>query len=153
MKGKPNLLKSNFGRNRSVRWDPLPIGWLKLNTDGAFSSGRNMATCSGVVRDHWGSFLGDLVYKLGVCSIVEAKLQGIHKGLSFVKKYKNNCVIVEIDSLQALKLIREGCPLSHQYFSPVEEIKLEARHFRSIVWKHTLREGNNLADCFAKSGF
>lgn len=38
-------------RNAYIRWFP-PLGHIKLNCDGAFSSSSSKASCRGVIRDH-----------------------------------------------------------------------------------------------------
>src|ERR1044072_7760845 len=42
---------------RFIRWLPPADGWVKLNSDGAFSSAMNVASCGGIVREREKCFL------------------------------------------------------------------------------------------------
>ncbi|CAL0334976.1 unnamed protein product [Lupinus luteus] len=46
---------SNNSRSASFRWFPPHDGWMKLDSDGAFSSSSVKAACGGVIRDHFGA--------------------------------------------------------------------------------------------------
>ncbi|KAJ1441331.1 Ribonuclease H superfamily [Sesbania bispinosa] len=59
-------------------------------------------------------------------------------------------VIIEVDSIIALQFAEKGCPSSHLASELVLRIQDAARSFDRLIWNHTLREGNSLADYFAK---
>ncbi|KAF1881184.1 hypothetical protein Lal_00023219 [Lupinus albus] len=68
--------------------DASGLGWLKLNTDGAFSSTRNMAACGGMVCDHSDVFIVAFAKQIGLCSVDQLELWGILLGQgSFVPKF------------------------------------------------------------------
>ncbi|OIW00825.1 hypothetical protein TanjilG_08264 [Lupinus angustifolius] len=50
------IIRFAHPNNPIIRWVLPEIGWIKLNTDGAFSSSRSLAASGGVVRDHHGAF-------------------------------------------------------------------------------------------------
>ena len=47
-----------------IRWERLPQGWMKFNTDGSSIGNLGLASCWGIVRDNQGrwilGFLGTL---------------------------------------------------------------------------------------------
>ena len=36
---------------KGIRWERLPQGWMKLNTDGSANGNPGLAGCRGVIRD------------------------------------------------------------------------------------------------------
>ncbi|KAJ1425364.1 Ribonuclease H domain [Sesbania bispinosa] len=135
-----------------VRWNPPPLGWAKVNTDGSFSPATLSAACGGVIHDHWGLFLFAFSNFLGNCSIMEAELWGILRGLNTASQIGLKQVIIEDDSVIALQFMEKGCPTSHLAFELVHRILQAAMLFDNLVWSHTFREGNSLANCFSKKG-
>ncbi|CAL0331208.1 unnamed protein product [Lupinus luteus] len=63
---------NNNSRSASVRWFPSHDGWVKLNSDGAFSSSSVKAACGGVIRDRFGAFLFGYARGLGICSTLHS---------------------------------------------------------------------------------
>ncbi|MED6131856.1 hypothetical protein PIB30_013819 [Stylosanthes scabra] len=61
-------------------------------------------------------------------------------------------VIVESDSLAAIKFVQEGCHTGHPCLSLLEDIKIQVWCLTLVSWCHTLREGNHVADSLAKKG-
>ncbi|KAK8488600.1 hypothetical protein V6N11_037878 [Hibiscus sabdariffa] len=64
--------------HRLVRWEKPPMGWCKLNTDGAVDAGSGAAACGGAVRDSDGRWLIEFTGHLGVCSVIESELWGVY---------------------------------------------------------------------------
>ncbi|KAJ1412363.1 Ribonuclease H domain [Sesbania bispinosa] len=133
-----------------IKWIPPPTNWLKLNLDGAVSVLARLAGCGGVLRDHNGNFLGAFSAFLGDCSIMTAELRAILFGVKLAIQKKIANLIIESDSSSAICFIKLGCPKSHLCFSLVEEIRNLAGVIPEVVWSHAWREGNLLADSFAK---
>ncbi|XP_061998916.1 uncharacterized protein LOC133716213 [Rosa rugosa] len=63
-----------------VHWDPPPVNWLKVNTDGSF---RNPETTGfqGVFRDHEGLFWGAFAHKVEVSSAIDAEVLAVIEAL------------------------------------------------------------------------
>ncbi|KAK8565541.1 hypothetical protein V6N12_059099 [Hibiscus sabdariffa] len=58
---------------REVSWSKPPLGWVKLNSDGAVNMIMGLASCGGVIKDDKGRLLGSLefnheVFYAGSCS-------------------------------------------------------------------------------------
>ena len=55
-----------------VRWEKLPAGWVKLNTDGASGSGLDRSGCGGIIRDKHGRWITGFSRRIGAAnSIIE----------------------------------------------------------------------------------
>ncbi|KAJ1411163.1 Reverse transcriptase-like [Sesbania bispinosa] len=52
----------------------------------------------------------------------------------------------------ALRFAEHSCPSTHPAAHIVRRIQESAQEFDQLIWQHSLREGNRLADCFAKKG-
>ncbi|KAJ1392913.1 Ribonuclease H-like superfamily [Sesbania bispinosa] len=129
----PRLNKS-MDRDLYIRWIPPSSDWLKLNTDGAMVHSDNSAGCGGVLRDHCGRFIGAFSSFLGDCSILTAELRALWLGIKWIIK-KN--------------ISKLGCHYAHISHSLVEDIRKLSTHIPDLIWNHTKREGNFLADAFA----
>jgi hypothetical protein len=57
---------------------------------------------------------------------------------------------VYLDSLFAIKLLKDGCPLTHSHRTLVENVHRIHQNERSLDWIHVLREANQAADRLAK---
>lgn len=148
------LLKSQFPH-------PIrnPISWIspvrdsfKLNCDGAISRLGEVAAVGGILRNQWGKFLLGFSSHLGHYSITEAELRAIHMGAMLIKVRGLLSVEIETDSMDAIKLISEGCSQHHPFFNLISEIRNVLEHHGMWYITHTLHEGNQAAYCFAKFG-
>ncbi|KAH6783304.1 hypothetical protein C2S52_008263 [Perilla frutescens var. hirtella] len=69
-------------RSRMVSWRPPKAPWVKLNTDGAFSTDLQMAANGGgLVRDHTRSLLASFCAPLRAASSFDAEFQALLHGL------------------------------------------------------------------------
>ena len=133
-----------------VHWDPPPVNWLKVNTDGSF---RNPETAGfgGVFRDHEGLFQGAFAHKVEVSSAIDAEVLAVIEALGvawrkgwthlwlatdsyLVVHYFNNPKLIP----WRLRVVWNNCV----YFSRLI-------HFRVT---HIYREGNMVADALANYG-
>ncbi|KAK8483783.1 hypothetical protein V6N12_017980 [Hibiscus sabdariffa] len=89
------------------RWQAPPMGWVKLNSDraGCLSNGR--ASCGSVIHSHSGGMLLVGFNKfIGICSVLESKLLKVFEGLKATWNIGVRRVIVELDNLDAVRLLQ-----------------------------------------------
>nr|KYP61079.1 Putative ribonuclease H protein At1g65750 family [Cajanus cajan] len=67
-----------------LRWNPPPLGTLKLNCDKAVMNNK-LASCGGILRDSYGSFILAFAGLIGRCSVAQAELWAIYHGLRLIK--------------------------------------------------------------------
>lgn len=138
--------------NSNINWEVPVLGYAKLNCDGAVRSFNEKAACGGVLRDDNGAFLWGFAVKLGRCTVTQAELWAIIHGLKLAKERGYSKIMVESDSLTAVKFINGGCLHSHQCKPLVNEIHKLMAELESIQVSHVFREANQVADRLANCG-
>lgn len=136
----------------SISWCPPGNEVIKINCDGAVCQIGQVAAVGGVFRNQWGGFLLGYASRMGSSSVLAAELNAVWMGieLSHLKKFKK--VVIETDSLRAVRMIRDGCSSIHPLFNLVSDIQRLLSVDGEFSLAHVLREANQLADCFAKFG-
>ncbi|RYR74167.1 hypothetical protein Ahy_A02g008797 [Arachis hypogaea] len=104
-----------------------------MNVDSSYFSHNNNAACGRVFRDHLDTFVKTFAYNLGRCSIMQAELWAIVKGLQ-------------------LAITNEKGALTPTLVPLIEDIWILVNRVQHIDWRHTLREANSVADILAKKG-
>lgn len=148
------LFRCNNNSRSDWSWVRPDQGWLKINTDGAVSSAL-MASCGGVLRDAEGRWhkgfsrnLGDIVTQ----NAFLAELLAVQTAVELVMSLDIPHIIVENDSLEVINCLEDGHTHGHQYAHIVQGIlTLKAAH-GSMLFQHTNREANLVADYLAKVG-
>ncbi|KAF2284074.1 hypothetical protein GH714_018798 [Hevea brasiliensis] len=86
-----------------IGWDPLPQGWIKLNTNGSM---RNLKrTTGGLFCDSAGKWLSGFMCNLGSYDVFGAELWGIYHGFSISWNLDFKFVVVEVDSQAAVAAV------------------------------------------------
>lgn len=88
-----------------VHWRKPPGNWVKVNTDGSFYSITKKGAVGEVLRDEDGRILKGFQSFIGTSSILYAELIGIWQALKINHFMGFNRVIVESDSMVALRII------------------------------------------------
>ncbi|RYQ83778.1 hypothetical protein Ahy_B10g102615 [Arachis hypogaea] len=151
---KSNILPRNLqaAGNCYIAWSRPPTDFVKLNVDGSLYAYRNNAACGGVFRDADGRFLKGFSCNLGGCSIMHAELWAIVHGLQIAVVNGYQSIVVESDSAAAIKFINHGCSPTHPCAPLIQDIRIMAARLQHIIWLHSLREANSVADLLAKKG-
>jgi ribonuclease HI len=152
-----NLRIPKASKNSSVMpvtcWNPPPVGSAKINTDGAVKNMGMSAACGGLARDASGKFMWGFSTNLGACFVVQAELWGILHSLEIAITREMLHIIIETDSLLAVKLINQGCSNSHTCFTLISKITNLLSKLPMANIQHIGREANAAADLLAKNGF
>jgi ribonuclease HI len=134
-------------------WLQPPIGWIKINVDGAFKHSENWGGGGAVLRDHDGSFIsGACSFFPHVADAEGAELLACKQGLLLAKEGNYDRVILETDStVVAAKLSKGGQDLS-LYGPLVMEIKSLLQGFARTTVRAVRRSANDAAHRMAKKG-
>ncbi|KAK7318076.1 hypothetical protein RJT34_02774 [Clitoria ternatea] len=87
----------------SVCWEPSASGWIKRNSDASIVQ-QGLAACGGILRNQDGNFICSFACNLGSCSIMQAQLWGILKGIKLAKSRGFNRISTDSESLSAVKI-------------------------------------------------
>lgn len=68
-----------------VKWEPPPLGKIKLSVDGAYKNG--IMGCGGLVRNNKGEVLLHYSYQVRGGNAATAEWSALHKGLQLAKQY------------------------------------------------------------------
>ncbi|KAL4318600.1 hypothetical protein GQ457_18G013930 [Hibiscus cannabinus] len=122
------------GRALELKWDPLPVGWVKLNVDAAVSTANNTAGVGGVIRDANGAWLFRFARFVGRCDVLLAELWAVHDGLLNAWSLGYRQVELESDYLEAICWLRGvGACIWIRWFSlhpPGETVRLTEEETR-----------------------
>nr|KYP44610.1 Putative ribonuclease H protein At1g65750 family [Cajanus cajan] len=131
-------------------WVCPPSGLIKLNGDGAVSY-SGTSSCGGLIRDPDGRCILAFSRQLDRCSVIKAELWAITQGLRLIHLKKlGTHILIESDSLEAITLLRNGCPRQNECFDLVQEISELAASCETVSYLHIGREANLVADLLAK---
>ncbi|KAK4273715.1 hypothetical protein QN277_017054 [Acacia crassicarpa] len=132
-------------------WKSPPPGWVKLNTDGAFSPLSPGIAAGGIVRDEHGAFLRAFCFKGAEGSNLTAELWGCLLGLKLAWDMGCKCLVLEVDSTDVMELLRCSASETHEDRQLIEEVKAVIARNWKVEIQHISRWGNTAADQLAKA--
>ncbi|XP_016752385.1 uncharacterized protein [Gossypium hirsutum] len=91
-----------------TRGEPLVGEWTYLNTVGAVRVDTRATAAEGVLRNKNREWILGYNKYLGNCSILNAELWGILDGLKLIQRRGDAKVVIQSDSLEAVKAIYES---------------------------------------------
>lgn len=125
-------------------WNKPSSGWTKLNCDAAVSHLGTNAAAGGVLRGADGHFIFAFSSYLGSCNTSEAELNSILLGASMIVARGLRRVVIESDSLLAIRLIRVGCSTLHPNYGIVRDIHRRIQTIGECSISHVLYEANQM---------
>lgn len=135
-----------------VSWKKPPLGWIKINVDGARDRSSGTIGAGGIARDHNGAWIAGFVYNIGKGGALLAEAWAARTGaqLALDKGYSN--VILESDSLDLVNMLNqtENQPLEAPLINLREDIQKILSKVATKEIVHCYREGNLPADVLAK---
>ncbi|GMI86868.1 hypothetical protein like AT4G29090 [Hibiscus trionum] len=136
------------------KWQPPPMGFLKLNVDGAVSRDGKSGGIGGLLRNYQGSKFLVFSESINPGTVVLGELMAIKVGisrLSSVEETKKNRIIIESDSALAIAWINSTSQCPSLYKVIVDEIK-EQGSLSNYIFRFAPRICNIEADSLAKEG-
>nr|POF12444.1 putative ribonuclease h protein [Quercus suber] len=133
-------------------WSPPPLGWAKVNFDGAMFKDKNLARLSGVIRNDKGLIMATFTHTIPLPTSVEmVEVLAARSALSLAKDLCLNKVQLESDSEVIVNALSKGGMDSSSFGHVVKDISLLSSAFQCLSFSHTRRLGNKLAHCLARS--
>ncbi|KAF7836853.1 putative disease resistance protein RGA3 [Senna tora] len=144
------VISNVFSVPFNLKWEPPPLGWLKINTDGSASESLGLAGCGGIIRDNKGLWMGGFHSFIGSCSSLDAELWGILRGMMLVKKKELKYVILECDSKDAFELIHKAKYSGFTCNRLIGRIVKLSSELTNLKISHVFRGSNICGDWLAK---
>ncbi|KAK1424565.1 hypothetical protein QVD17_19897 [Tagetes erecta] len=138
-----------------VSWKKPEIGWKKLNFDGSCKWETGKASIGGVVRDHNAQFLFGYAESIGKSNSTVAEFAALRRGLELVLEngYSDGDIWVEGDYKTLVEIIMLKKDVKCvEVQKHVSCIKVLLPEFRNFFVTHVYRQGNRVADKFARIG-
>ncbi|XP_045803019.1 uncharacterized protein LOC123896706 [Trifolium pratense] len=144
---------SNEGSiDRYIKWNHDNYPCTILNVDGSCPDSPVRSGFGGIIINTFGHYLvGFSGFIQGSSDILLAELYAIYKGLLLAKDMNIDELVCYSDSLHSVNLIRGPHAKFHTHAVLIQDIKELLSQTNASLY-HTLREGNQCADFFAKLG-
>lgn len=137
--------------NGGNRWQTPPLGFVKINFDGAVFKDTNMSSVGVVIRDNNGAVLASFsenipqAYKADKIEALAAM-----KALSFAHELGFRSAVLKGDSLRLIQALKSEVHSLSPLGLLLEDVKVYARNFVRLLYSHVKRNGNNVAHSLAK---
>ena len=135
-----------------MKWSSPPLGWFKLNTDGASLGNPGLAGGGGVIRNHLGDWVGGFSRAIGVTTSVQVELRALKDGLNLAIDLGILNLEIEMDSLVAVQCVNSLSTPNAFFSTIVTDCKSLMERIENCSLKHIFREANGCADLLAKAG-
>ncbi|KAL0014391.1 hypothetical protein SO802_001460 [Lithocarpus litseifolius] len=136
-----------------VGWKPTPFPFLTLNTDGSSKGNTGHARAGGIIRNHWGKWIGGFSINIGITHSMMTELWAIREGLKYAWNKGYKYINLQVDSKMAHNWITNLNSLVPLEYS---NLILDCRSLLERPWavktNHIWREANRCADLLAKKG-
>ncbi|PRQ49267.1 putative ribonuclease H-like domain-containing protein [Rosa chinensis] len=143
-------LRARAPKFTPVVWESPPPGWIKANTDGSFLDPAR-AGFGGVFRDSDGLFLGGFSYNAAVPSAIDAEVLVVIEAVEVAMVRRWTHVWLETDSALVVRYFNKPDLIPWRWRIPWMNCLYKISHFTFQI-SHIFREGNALADKFARYG-
>lgn len=134
----------------AVKWKKPPQGWVKCNTDGAWSKEGNRWGIGWVLRDNQGKVLWVGARALPrTRTVMEMETEALRWAVLFMSRLNYQNIIFESDAQELIKLLNSGEGWPH--LDPqLQDIRSLLPNFNEVKFVFSSREGNKAADRVAR---
>ncbi|GLJ10967.1 hypothetical protein SUGI_0139020 [Cryptomeria japonica] len=125
-----------------VKWEPLEVGWLKINFDGASTGNPGRSGIGCIVRDTQGICIKEIVEDIGLATNNEVKFRAALRSLQLGVESGIQKIHLESDSLNVINVVhKKSMPSWHlnQWLRPILALLEKVEDFHI---SHVYREGN-----------
>ena len=133
-------------------WLKPPIGWMKLNTDGASLGNPGAAGAGGLIRNSSGEWVKGFARSVGFATSVTAEFWALRDGLILASQLGLQQIEVEIDAKVVVDLVQSNSVVNNSFLPLLNDCRSLLRSFHQVSVSHTFREANRCADALARRG-
>jgi ribonuclease HI len=139
-------------RSKIDSWEKPPPGFIKVNTDGAFSVSLSSGATGVVIRREDGSFVQASARRLSsVASALVAEAEAFRDGARSVPSGTREGVIIETDSQELVSLWRSRKEGRSEVAAILQDVQDISTNFSSFTVKHICRTANAAAHTCASN--
>lgn len=136
---------------RSGRWSPPPVGFYKLNTDGAVDVVNGKRGLGAVLRNEYGDLMGACAFPIfGNFSPLVTELLALKAGLQFALDTRTLPILVETDCSEAVRLVNSTDHCWAEEGVLIADVKALMYDVGVSTISFQPRECNSTAHCIAK---
>lgn len=125
---------------RLVQWNKLPVGYVKINTNGHSLRNPNIVGIGELVLDCVGNWIIGFSCYIGLTSNMYAELATTLHGLLVVIEIGASQALVEIESIEDVCLIEGGTNSTHASGMTIEDIGQILKDNTSFNIYHILKK-------------
>lgn len=144
--------KKNKEARKNYRWSPPPLGWTKLNFDGASRGNLDIAGISCIINNALGKWIARRAKPLEPTTNNLVELEALREGLQIFLDLVLSKIIIEGDSKIVLNAVRKRSMLNLVLNSKLEEVLNILDRFPDTQICHIFWEGNQKDDPLANKG-
>ncbi|KAK7269582.1 hypothetical protein RIF29_22314 [Crotalaria pallida] len=137
---------------RWVSWNPPATNRVVVNVDGSSMGNPGRAGFGGLIRNYEGDWICGFAGHFGISNNIHMELLAVLHGLKLAWSRGFRSIECRTDRMEVLNLLKGGFNHFHLYASIIASIVDVVRRDWSVMFSHTLREGNQCADFLAKKG-
>ncbi|XP_075649942.1 uncharacterized protein LOC142620462 [Castanea sativa] len=132
-------------------WNKPDINYHKVNFDAATFKDHHLAGIGVVVRDWRGEFVGAVSSSMPLThSAADMEALACRKAVEFVAEIGLQRVVFEGDSAMVINALNHNTAGLSSYGVVIEDIRNQASMFQFVIFPHTSRSCNCVADALAK---
>ena len=135
-----------------MRWNRPPVGWFKLNSNGASFGNLGKASGGGLICDHNGKWIKGYMRHIGFASSITAEFWALKDRLLLASQLGITQLLVELDAKVVVDLMRSSKFSNNSFSSFLNDCKYLLRQFHQVRISHVFREANRCVDHLTKGG-
>ncbi|XP_057836896.1 uncharacterized protein LOC131047085 [Cryptomeria japonica] len=144
-----NLVYKTNQCRQNVIWHPPPIGWIKINVEGAAKGNPGPAGCGRVAKNHFGLLVSMMALPLGTQTNHYTEASAAHFGLHMAKREGFTKVWLESVSINTVNCLSGRTDPSWIIASLIKDCRNIINELADFKILHIYREGNKVVDLLA----
>ena len=112
-----------------IKWLKSPIGWMKLNTNGAFLGNPRAAGAGGLIRNSSGEWVKGFARSVGFATSITAEFWALRDGLILASQMGLQNIEVELDAKIVVDLVQSNSVVNNSFLPLLNDCKSLLRSF------------------------
>ncbi|XP_024163264.1 uncharacterized protein LOC112170267 [Rosa chinensis] len=135
----------------NIKWNPPSPNHVKINFDGSVIQQNNNAAIGFVIRDSFGCPVIACAKRIGKPNVPLTEAVALRESLLKAPELNYTNLLIERDSQLVIHCVIGKTNTRHLQ-SIIQDIKQLASNFNSVIFTHTFREANFVANVLASVG-